>query len=153
MSFPTPSCSSSRAPSGGGHQLSWSKSQPQVEGLILPRGGMHRAGPAHPHSPTCPGQRVSGEEEEDAAFLHTNIKAAGTSQAPRPPRATTFKVENAAVPSPPQSSLLAWPCSGFLSTPRAIFALFHQKPSWHPAAAPTAPAAMTQSPALTSRLR
>ena len=96
---------------------------------------------AGPHASTCPWQQLSGEEEEEEALSHTNraqdCPGTETSLGHQPSGGNTT------VPSHPLSSLLVWPCSRFLSMPNAVFALFCQKASWHLAATPAAPAAMT----------
>lgn len=59
--------------------------QVKPENSSLPRGDMHVHGTdiSHPHSPTCPRQQLSGEE--DTALPYASIRTLRTSQAPRPP--------------------------------------------------------------------
>lgn len=96
---------------------------------------------AGPQASACPRQQVNGKEEKVEALLHTSTAqdcpGTETSLSHQP------SGRNTTVLSHPLSSLLAWPCSGFLSVPSAVCALFYQKTSWHPAAALEAPAAMT----------
>lgn len=101
---------------------------------------MDRAGP---HAPTCPRQQLSGEEEKEEALSHTNTKAAQDCPSTKMSLGHQPSGGNTTLPFHPLSSLLAWPCSGFLSMPNAVFTLFCQKASWHPVAAPAAPAAVT----------
>lgn len=101
---------------------------------------MDRAGP---HAPTCPRQQLSGEEEEEEALSHTSTKAAQDCPGTKTSLGHQPSEGNTTLPFHSLSSLLAWPCSGFLSMPNAVFALFCQKASWHPVATPAAPAAVT----------
>lgn len=110
-----------------------------INSLCLGKGQPH----AGPHAPTCPRQQLSGEEEEEEALSHTSTKAAQDCPGTKTSLGHQPSEGNTTLPFHPLSSLLAWPCSGFLSVPNAVFALFCQKTSWHPVAAPAAPAAVT----------